>query len=106
MLIKDYGIPMYLRSANGSELIVHCLQAEGHPYPYALKCYGSGQGWLETQGTRPLFIEPGSPWQNGKCESFNGRFRDECLNLEWFDSLKEAQKLGESITTRSDLTAF
>jgi putative transposase len=74
VLFQDYGIPMYLRSDNGSEFIAHCLQ-----------------GWLETQGTRPLFIEPGSPWQNGKCESFNGRFRDECLNMEWFDSLKEAQ---------------
>ena len=73
-LFKDYGIPMYLRSDNGSEFIARCLQ-----------------DWLETQGTRPLFIEPGSPWQNGKCESFNGRFRDECLNLEWFESLKEAQ---------------
>jgi putative transposase len=78
-LFKDYGIPMYLRSDNGSEFIAHCLQ-----------------GWLETQGTRPLFIEPGSPWQNGKCESFNGRFRDECLNLEWFDSLKEAQVVIEA----------
>ena len=78
-LFKDYGIPAYLRSDNGSEFIAHCLQ-----------------GWLETQGTRPLFIEPGSPWQNGKCESFNGRFRDECLNLEWFDSLKEAQVVIEA----------
>jgi transposase InsO family protein len=34
---------------------------------------------------------PGSPWQNGKCESFNGRFREECLNMEVFDSLPEAQ---------------
>lgn len=74
VLFQDYGIPLYLRSDNGSEFIAHCLQ-----------------GWLETQGTRPLFIEPGSPWQNGKCESFNGRFRDECLNMEWFDNLKEAQ---------------
>lgn len=73
-LFKDYGIPMYLRSDNGSEFIAQCLQ-----------------GWLKEQGTKPLFIEPGSPWQNGKCESFNGRFRDECLNMEVFDSLPEAQ---------------
>jgi putative transposase len=79
VLFKDYGIPMYLRSDNGSEFIARCLQ-----------------GWLETQGTQPLFIEPGSPWQNGKCESFNGRLRDECLNLEWFDSLKEAQVVIEA----------
>lgn len=73
-LFKDYGIPMYLRSDNGSEFIAQCLQ-----------------GWLKEQGTKPLFIEPGSPWQNGKCESFNGRFRDECLNMEVFDTLPEAQ---------------
>lgn len=47
-LFKDYGIPAYLRSDNGSEFIAHCVQ-----------------DWLEAQGTRPLFIEPGSPWQNG-----------------------------------------
>ena len=73
-LFRDYGKPLYLRSDNGSEFIAKCLQQ-----------------WLEAHGTRPLFIEPGSPWQNGKCESFNGRFRDECLNMELFDSLKEAQ---------------
>lgn len=78
-LFKDYGTPMYLRSDNGAEFVARCLQ-----------------NWLAEQNTRPLFIEPGSPWQNGKCESFNGRFRDECLNMEWFDSLKEAQMLVES----------
>lgn len=79
VLFRDYGIPMYLRSDNGSEFIAACLQ-----------------DWLTEQGTRPLFIDPGSPWQNGKCESFNGRFRDECLNMEWFDSLKEAQVVIEA----------
>jgi len=78
-LFRDYGIPMYLRSDNGSEFIARCLQ-----------------GWLKEQGTKPLFIEPGSPWQNGKCESFNGRFRDECLNMEVFDTLKEAQVVIEA----------
>lgn len=78
-LFKDYGPPMYLRSDNGAEFVGRCLQ-----------------DWLAEQNTRPLFIEPGSPWQNGKCESFNGRFRDECLNMESFDSLKEAQMLVES----------
>ena len=38
-----------------------------------------------------MYIEPGSPWENGYCESFNGKFRDECLNGEIFYSLKEAQ---------------
>lgn len=78
-LFTDYGIPCYLRSDNGSEFIAQCLQ-----------------GWLKEQGTKPLFIDPGSPWQNGKCESFNGRFRDECLNLEWFGSLREAQVVIEA----------
>jgi len=47
--------------------------------------------WLAGQGTKSLYIEPGSPWENGYCESFNGKLRDECLNGEIFYSLKEAQ---------------
>jgi transposase InsO family protein len=47
--------------------------------------------WLASVGTKPLFIEPGSPWENGYCESFNGKLRDECLNGEIFYSLREAQ---------------
>ena len=47
--------------------------------------------WLEKLGTGTLSIEPGSPWENGYCESFNGKLRDECLNGEIFYSLKEAQ---------------
>jgi putative transposase len=78
-LFKDYGTPAYLRSDNGSEFVARCLQ-----------------DWLAEQGTRPLFIDPGCPWQNGKCESFNGRFREECLDMEWFDSLKEAQLVVEA----------
>ena len=74
LLFGDYGTPLYLRSDNGSEFIAHCLQ-----------------DWLKEHGTKPLFIEPGSPWQNGYCESFNGKLRDECLNMEQFDNLKEAQ---------------
>src|SRR5215467_4097187 len=49
------------------------------------------KAWLAVVGTRPLFIEPGSPWENGYCESFNGKLRDECLNGEIFYSLKEAR---------------
>lgn len=74
VLFRDYGRPLYLRSDNGSEFIAACLQ-----------------GWLKEHGTKPLLIEPGSPWQNGYCESFNGKLRDECLNMELFDTLKEAQ---------------
>jgi transposase InsO family protein len=46
---------------------------------------------LGSLGTGTLYIEPGSPWENGYCESFNGKLRDECLNGEIFHSLKEAQ---------------
>jgi putative transposase len=47
-------------------------------------------------GTRPLYIEPGSPWENGYCESFNSKLCDECLNGEIFYSLKEEQIVIES----------
>ncbi len=47
--------------------------------------------WLASLGSQPLFIEPGSSWENSYCESFNGKLRDECLNGEIFYSLKEAQ---------------
>ena len=50
---------------------------------------------LASVGTKPLFIEPGSPWENGYCESFNGKLRDECLNGEIFYSLKEARVVME-----------
>ncbi len=43
------------------------------------------------QGIRPLYIEPGHPWENGFVESFNGKFRDDCLNMELFWNRKEAQ---------------
>ena len=47
--------------------------------------------WLQGLGTSPLNIEPGSSWENGNCESFNGKLREECLNGEIFYSLKEAR---------------
>ena len=47
--------------------------------------------WLGNLGAGTLYIEPGSPWENGYCESFNGKLRDECLNGEVFYSLREAQ---------------
>lgn len=70
----SFGKPEQIRSDNGSEFIG--------------KAVG---GWLGENGIKPLFIEPGKPWQNGKCESFNGKLRDECLSREWFSSVKEAQ---------------
>ena len=51
--------------------------------------------WIAAVGTKTAYIEPGSPWENGYCESFNARFRDELLNGELFYSLKEAQILIE-----------
>ena len=47
--------------------------------------------WLANVGAKTLYIEPGSPWENGYCESFNGKLRDELLNGEIFYSLKEAK---------------
>ena len=72
MLVR--GIPEYLRSDNGPEFVARELRH-----------------WLAKLGTGTLYIEPGSPWENGYCESFNGKLRDECLNGEVFYSLKEAQ---------------
>ncbi len=52
--------------------------------------------WLGRVGVKTLFIEPGSPWENGYCESFNSKLRDELLNGEMFTTLREAQVLIES----------
>jgi len=52
--------------------------------------------WLSGLGTKSLYIEPGSPWENGFCESFNGKLRDELLNGEIFYSLREAQVVIEN----------
>lgn len=68
------GVPEHIRSDNGPEFIARELQH-----------------WLANVGTRTLYIERGSPWENGYCESFNGKLRDELLNGEIFYSLKEAQ---------------
>jgi putative transposase len=68
------GIPENIRSDNGSEFVAEELRK-----------------WLAKVGTGTLYIEAGSPWENGYCESFNGKLRDECLNGEIFYSLKEAQ---------------
>jgi putative transposase len=49
------------------------------------------QKWLKDLGVKTAYIEPGSPWENGFNERFNGSLRDECLNLEYFHTLKEAR---------------
>jgi transposase InsO family protein len=58
------------------------------------KCFRA-RAWLETLEVKPLYIEPGSPWENGYVESFHGKLRDELLNRELFDTLWEAQVLLE-----------
>jgi putative transposase len=55
--------------------------------------------WIKAVGAKTAYIEPGSPWENGYCESFNGRMRDELLNGEIFYSLREAQIIIESWRT-------
>jgi transposase InsO family protein len=70
----DNGIPQYIRSDNGPEFIAKELRS-----------------WLSGIGVKTAYIEPGSPWENGFCESFNGTFRDNLLDGEIFYSLKEAQ---------------
>ncbi len=72
------GVPDYLRSDNGPEFAARAVR-----------------DWLGRVGVETLFIEPGSPWENGYVESFNGRLRDELLNPEIFDTLLEARVLTE-----------
>ena len=72
------GIPEHLRSDNGPAFIALELRQ-----------------WLANLGTGTLYIEPGSPWENGYCESFNGKLRDELLDREIFYTLQEAKVLIE-----------
>ena len=73
------GPPAYVRSDNGPEFIAATLRE-----------------WIAAVGSQTAYIEPGSPWENGCCESFNSKLRDELLNGEIFFSLAEAQVLIES----------
>jgi len=70
------GIPEHIRSDNGPEFTAKAVR-----------------GWLNRIGVKTLFIEPGSPWENGYIESFNGKLRDELLNREIFSTLTEARVL-------------
>lgn len=76
------GAPVYVRFDNGPEFVAHAVR-----------------DWCRFTGTGALFIDPGSPWQNGWIESFNGRLRDELLNSWRFDSLLEAQVITEDWRT-------
>ena len=73
------GVPGYIRSDNGPELIAEAVQE-----------------WIATFGAKTAYIAPGSPWENGYVESFNARLRDELLNGEMFYTLREAQVVIES----------
>jgi putative transposase len=78
-LVSVRGAPRYLRSDNGPEFVSNRILE-----------------WIEESKIGSALIDPGKPWQNGANESFNGRFRDECLNVEWFRSLREARVVIET----------
>ena len=73
-LFVSRGIPAHIRSDNGPEFVAEALR-----------------DWIAAVGAKTAYIEPGSPWENGYCESFNGKLRDELLNGEIFYTLKEAK---------------
>lgn len=77
-LIAQRGAPKYIRSDNGPEFAAKKLR-----------------NWIKEQGSQTIYIEPGHPWENGFVESFNGRFRDECLNMELFRSKTEMQVIAD-----------
>lgn len=77
-LVQDWGAPAYIRSDNGSEFIAQIIR-----------------DWCYTADVQTLYIEPGSPWQNGFIESFHSRLREECLNREVFFSIAETRVVVE-----------
>ena len=78
-LFLERGIPEHIRSDNGPEFTARAIRQ-----------------WLRDLGVKTLYIEPGSPWENGYIESFNGKLRDELLHVELFTTLFEAQVLIEN----------
>jgi putative transposase len=78
-LFLIHGLPDYIRSDNGSEFTAYTLRQ-----------------WLKELKVKTAYIEPGSPWENGFNERFNGSLRDECLNRERFYTLREAQIIIEA----------
>jgi len=75
-LVQMRGVPGHIRSDNGPEFIAQAIRS-----------------WLGRSGIAALYIEPGSPWENGYAESFNARLRDELLNVEIFETVAEAKAL-------------
>ena len=78
-LISVHGAPRHLRSDNGPEFVSRAILE-----------------WLDHERIETALIEPGKPWQNGTDESFNGKFRDECLSIEWFRNRVEARVVIET----------
>ncbi len=78
-LVELHGAPGHLRSDNGGEFIAEMVK-----------------GWVAERGTETVYIEPGHPRENGYGESFNGKFRDECLNEEVFYNQRYAQAVVET----------
>ena len=78
-LVSERGAPARLRSDDGPEFVSKALLS-----------------WVVAKGINTALIEPGKPWQNGVAETFNGKFRDECLSLEWFRSRAEAKVIIET----------
>jgi putative transposase len=78
-LVSVHGAPKVLRSDHGPEFVSRA----------ALK-------WLVEENIDTAFIEPGKPWQNGSNESFDGKFRDECLSMEWFKNRIDAKMVIET----------
>ena len=77
-LMLTRGVPQYIRSDNGSEFTANVVR-----------------DWLKRVGVSTLYITPGSPWENGYVESFNGKLANELLQREVFDTLHEAKVLVE-----------
>lgn len=78
-LFLTRGAPEHIRSDNGPEFVARALRE-----------------WLKKENCKTLYIEPGSPWENPYIESFNGKFRDECLNMELFRNVPEAQDIADA----------
>ena len=78
-LVSVRGAPRYLRSDNGSEFVSRKILR-----------------WIEDEKIETALIDPGKPWQNGANESFNGKFRDECLGMQWFQNRTEARVVIEA----------
>ena len=86
-LFLMYGVPKHIRSDNGPEFIAKSIQA-----------------WVSQMSIGTLYVEPGSPWENGYAESFHSRLRDELMNVTEFESLAHARACG--VTWREDYNDY